>query len=98
MPLTRFHALRVCPCPTAQVMCDSLGASMSDTCKSYVDTYAPALFTVLEQYLVQVQLCGMGLMCDMCDEAGYIRMSLLQSAVAGVSLACSLAVVWLRWL
>jgi len=35
-----------------QMLCENMGAEMADTCKMYVDIYAPAAFAMAMNYLV----------------------------------------------
>ncbi|KAL6754429.1 hypothetical protein V8C86DRAFT_2703702 [Haematococcus lacustris] len=40
-----------------KALCTSLGASMVDTCRDYVDLYSPMVFNMVEQYLAPDPLC-----------------------------------------
>ena len=35
-----------------QMLCDNMGDQMANTCKQYVDVYAPAVFAMAMGYLV----------------------------------------------
>jgi len=45
------------------MLCDNMGAEMADTCKQYVDIYAPAVFAMAMGYLVPGPVCQSMKLC-----------------------------------